>query len=123
MSGQVIAAAWASPAPVENPHPRPGATLPAGVVHLRKPLEPNPAPNAYAAAIAYMAAALPPAAFARATQAALHDYAAILRGGHPEGRPAPRPLFICRAQVESRLAGRLGGPLEGGGGQRRRDVG
>lgn len=73
-STNVVPAAWASPAPVKNPWRRRDSALPEGVVHLRKPLEPNPAPSAYAAALAYIAAALPPAAFTRATQAALHDY-------------------------------------------------
>lgn len=70
MVGQVVAAVWASPTPVENPWRRRDAALPEGVVHLRKPPQRNPAPTAYAAAIAYIAAALPPAAFQRAVQAA-----------------------------------------------------
>lgn len=71
MSGQVVKATWASPAPVENSFRRRSDVLPAGVVHLRKPLVPNPAPSAYAEAIAFIVAALPPAAYQRATQAAL----------------------------------------------------
>tara|TARA_R110000764_G_scaffold107838_1_gene193652 strand:+ start:304 stop:621 length:318 start_codon:yes stop_codon:yes gene_type:complete len=72
-ASNVVTASWASPAPVENPRRGPNTGLPAGVVHLRKPIVPNSAPSASAAAIAYIAAALSPAAFQRATQAALRD--------------------------------------------------
>lgn len=71
MSGQVVKARWASPAPVDNPFRQRNAVLPEGVVHLRQPPVRNPAPSAYAEAIAFILAALPPAAFQRATQAAL----------------------------------------------------
>lgn len=66
----IVPAAWASPAPVQNPRRGRDAALPEGVVHLRKPLERNPAPSAYAEAVAFITAALPPAAYQRATQAA-----------------------------------------------------
>ncbi len=90
-ASNVVAAAWAKPTRVENPRPTLNTDLPDGVVHLRKPLEPNPAPDAYAAAIAFIAAALPPAAFTRATQAARRE--ALDASETPESRRRAQAAF------------------------------